>query len=206
MYTEDFEGDLPLNQTAPGPVHHRIPLLNSSTNSWVAGNPRFDKNTEAIRRGTLFPYVKSVAAYHCPMDDARVEGHPELLRTRSYSMNAFLGGDEAINPAMKFAELRRPSSTFVFIEEHQDSRWQSSFVVVPAVKPGLTSGSGLGSWVSTPADRHDQGCNLTFADGHIEYWRWFSPKSERDTMMSSSAGNRHREARDLSRLQAVVGQ
>lgn len=204
MYTEDFEGSLPLNQTASGPVHHRIPLLSSSTNSWVTGNPRFDSTTANIRRGTLFPYVKAVSPYRCGMDDSRVEGHPDILRTRSYSMNGFLGGDEANNPAMKFAELRRPSSTFVFIEEHKNSRWQSSFVVVPAVKPGMTAGNS-GSWVSTPADRHDQGANLTFADGHIEYWRWFAPKSEQDTMMSSSAG-KIRDARDLSRLQAVVGQ
>ena len=206
MYADDFEGALPLNQTAKGPLHHRIPLLNSSTNSWVAGNPRFDISTANIRRGSLFPYVKSVSPYRCAMDDSRVEGHPDTLRTRSYSMNAFLGGDEVMNPAMRFSELRRPSSTFVFIEEHQNSRWESSFVVVSAVKPGMTAGvGGLASWWSTPADRHEQGCNLTFADGHIEYWRWFSPKTERDTMMSTSAG-KHRDARDLSRLQSVVGQ
>jgi prepilin-type processing-associated H-X9-DG protein len=206
MYSEDFEGALALNQTAPGPVHHRIPLQNSSTNSWVAGNPRFDQTTANIVRGTLFPYVKSVAAYRCGMDYSTVEKHPDVLRTRSYSMNAYLGGDEAMNPAMRFAELRRPANTFVFIEEHERSRWDSSFVVMPTVKLGIAAGSGLPSWLSTPADRHDQGANMTFADGHIEYWRWFSPKLERDTMMSSGAGYRHRDARDLSRLQAVVGQ
>ena len=205
MYSEDFDGALPLNQTAASFNHHRIPQLNSSTNSWVAGNPRIDIDTANIRRGTLFPYVKSVNPYRCPMDDSRVERHPEILRTRSYSMNAFLGGDEDMNPAMRFAELRRPASTFVFIEEHQNSRWESSFVVVPSRKPGLDPGNAGSSWFSTPSDRHEQGCNLTFADGHIEYWRWFSPKTERDTMMSTSAG-KHRDARDLSRLQAVVGQ
>jgi prepilin-type processing-associated H-X9-DG protein len=111
-----------------------------------------------------------------------------------------------MNPAMKYADLRRPSGTFVFIEEHPSSRWESSFVVVPTAKPGMGSGRGMTSWVSTPADRHNQGCNLTFADGHIEYWRWLSPKTGRDTMMSSSAGGRNRDARDLMRLQEVVGQ
>jgi prepilin-type processing-associated H-X9-DG protein/prepilin-type N-terminal cleavage/methylation domain-containing protein len=205
MYLEDFDGALPLNQTAAGFVHHRIPQLNNSTNSWVAGNPRFDRDTSNIRRGTLFPYVKSVSSYRCAMDDSRVERHPDVARTRSYSMNAFLGGDEAMNPAMRFSELRRPSSTFVFIEEHQNSRWESSFVVVPAARPGLASPAAGNSWISTPSDRHDQGCNLTFADGHIEYWRWYAPKTQRDSMMSTSAG-KHRDARDLSRLQSVVGQ
>ena len=205
MYTEDSEGALPLNQTGGSArLDPRFPRFATSTESWVAGNPRTDMTTANIRKGTLFPYVKSVATYRCGLDDSTVESRPEILRVRSYSMNAYLGGDEAMNPALKFSELRRPSSTFVFIEEHEKSRWESSFVVVPAIKPGMAP--ALSSWVSTPSDRHEQGCNLTFADGHIEYWRWYSPKVESDTMMSSSAGHRTRDARDLSRLQAVVGQ
>jgi prepilin-type processing-associated H-X9-DG protein len=205
MYTEDSEGALPLNQTGGSPLlDPRFPRFATSTESWVAGNPRTDTSTANLRKGTLFHYVNSVSVYRCGLDDSRVESRPDLLRVRSYSMNAYLGGDEAMNPALKFSELRRPSSTFVFIEEHEKSRWESSFVVVPAVKPGMTP--AMSSWVSTPSDRHDQGCNLTFADGHIEYWKWYSPKLEADTMMSSSTGHRIRDARDLNRLQAVVGQ
>lgn len=205
MYAEDSDGALPLNQTAGAMLDPRFPRFNTSTNSWVAGNPRKDLDTTNIRRGTLFPYVKSVSPYRCAMDDSRLESNPEILRVRSYSMNAYLGGDEAMNPALNYSELRRPSSTFVFIEEHENSRWESSFVVVPVIKPGYAS-STLSSWVSTPSDRHDQGCNLSFSDGHIEYWKWYSPKLERDTMLSSAAGHRARDSRDLSRLQFVVGQ
>ncbi|MGZ8938507.1 MAG: type II secretion system protein [Limisphaerales bacterium] len=203
MYSEDSEGALPLNQTAGAELDPRFPRFNTSTNSWVAGNPRMDRDTANIRRGTLFPYVKSVSPYRCPMDDSRLQANPEILRVRSYSMNAYLGGDKAMNPALNSSELRRPSSTFVFIEEHEKSRWESSFVVVPVVRPGL--GASVSTWVSTPSDRHDQGCNLTFADGHIKYMRWYSPKVENDSMLSS-AGHRGRDLRDLGRLQLVVGQ
>jgi prepilin-type processing-associated H-X9-DG protein len=27
-----------------------------------------------------------------------------------------------------------------------------------------------------PADRHDKGANISFADGHVERWRWQTPK------------------------------
>ena len=27
-------------------------------------------------------------------------------------------------------------------------------------------------WGDQPADRHNRGCNLSFADGHVEYWKW----------------------------------
>jgi len=204
MYSEDYDGALPLNQTAGLALDHRFPRFNTSTNSWVAGNPKTDVSTANIRKGTLFPYVKSAAPYRCPMDESRVEARPEMKRVRSYAMNAFLGGDEAMNPALYYSELKRPTSTFVFIEEHENSRWESSFVVVPAVKPGMAGGASS-SWVSTPSDRHDQGCNITFADGSILYWHWDAPKGQRDTMMSSGGGNR-RDARDLYRLQTHVGQ
>jgi prepilin-type processing-associated H-X9-DG protein len=27
-----------------------------------------------------------------------------------------------------------------------------------------------------PSDRHGQGANLSFADGHVEHWKWVFPK------------------------------
>ena len=206
MYSEDYEGQLPLNRSAAiikDP--RRFPEFSLSSNSWVSGNPKFDTSTAPIRAGTLFPYIRSVQPFRCALDDSRSERDPGMLRSRSYAMNAYLGGDEAMNPALNFNDLKRPSSTFVFIEEHERSRWESSFVVVPASKIVVGAGSNVSSWVSTPADRHEQGCNLTFADGHIEYWRWYSPKADHDTKMASTGG-KHRDARDLNRLQAVVGQ
>ena len=90
-------------------------------------------------------------------------------------MNAYLGGDEEMNPAMKYSELRRPANTFVFIEEHENSRWESSFVVVLATAGFKAASTPETSWISIPADRHEQGCNLSFADGHAETWRWKDP-------------------------------
>jgi prepilin-type processing-associated H-X9-DG protein len=28
-----------------------------------------------------------------------------------------------------------------------------------------------------PSDRHFQGANLSFADGHVEHWKWRTPKT-----------------------------
>jgi prepilin-type N-terminal cleavage/methylation domain-containing protein/prepilin-type processing-associated H-X9-DG protein len=211
MYTDDSDGRLPLNRTAESILGkpNRIPARGTAEGSWVVGNPRQDAHSRNLERGTLFRYVKTVEPYHCPMDDSTVDGHPEVLRTRSYSMNAYLGGDEDLNPALKYSELRRPGNTFVFIEEHENSRWESSFVVVPGVNPGSFKAASTltleTSWISIPADRHEQGCNISFADGHIEYWKWYSPKLPKDSKLSSSAA-KTRDLRDLMRLQTVVGQ
>jgi prepilin-type processing-associated H-X9-DG protein len=207
LYVIDNDDYVPLNQTAPAPNYRRVFSRNSSTNSWVAGNPTVDLTDANIRRGSLFPHVRSTQVYRCPMDDSTVVNHPEIRRTRSYSMNALLGGDNPDeNPRvkMRFADWVSPGkeSTFVFIEEHKDSIWTPGFVVLPRENPLSISSFNL-NWVSTPSDRHNQGCNLSFADGHVEYWRWYSPKDRASTTKMASSS---REMSDIRRLQNAVPQ
>ena len=110
LYADDHDDELPLNQTAPMPKHHRILPWRTSTNSWVTGNPREDLDDSTIRRGLLYPYTRSVVIYKCPVDGSTVLGHPDTPRNRSYSMSAYLGGDEAVAPKMNLNELIRPES------------------------------------------------------------------------------------------------
>ena len=35
----------------------------------------------------------------------------------------------------------------------------------------------VNEWWDVPANRHNQGCNFSFADGHAEHWRWVYPKA-----------------------------
>ncbi|MDX1952057.1 MAG: hypothetical protein SFY81_07715, partial [Verrucomicrobiota bacterium] len=202
MYADDNEDHLALNKTAPGPLDKRLLGRRLSTNSWAAGNPREDRTTANIERGTLFPYLRSTEIYKCPQDSSRVAGGSGLPRVRSYSVNAYLGGDNAgLDPRVKtrLTELAQPGPdrVFVFIEEHEHSIWSSGFEVLPRDKFTLSSGS----WSSTPSDRHMQGANLSFADGHVEYWRWRSPKSDN---LYNRITTDSKELADLRRLQTAV--
>jgi prepilin-type processing-associated H-X9-DG protein/prepilin-type N-terminal cleavage/methylation domain-containing protein len=204
VYTMENGERLPLNQSDPDSPAKQLPAVNNATNSWVAGNPKVDLTTANIRKGTLYQYVGNVSAYRCPADSSTVDRHPDVQRTRSYAMNAYLGGDQPVSPAhpvprMTTSDLLnpRPEKTFVFIEEHEQSVWGSSFLVSPRSKLAAASLS----WLSTPSDRHQQGCNISFADGHAEYWKWYSPKSDDTDQQATSSG---REMRDIRRLQNVV--
>jgi prepilin-type N-terminal cleavage/methylation domain-containing protein/prepilin-type processing-associated H-X9-DG protein len=204
MYTDDNDNRLPLNQSAAVPLYHRIVSRKSSTNSWVTGNPLVDTDTKSIEQGSLYPYVKNVSSYRCPLDRSTVINHPEIPRTRSYAMSAYLGGDdpgdEKSRVKMRWGELTRPGNIFVFIEEDETSAWWPNFVVVPRDKLSVASNT-QNDWPSIPSDRHEQGCNLSFTDGHVEYWKWYAPKksSETGTRLSSS-----KENPDLRRLQASL--
>jgi prepilin-type N-terminal cleavage/methylation domain-containing protein/prepilin-type processing-associated H-X9-DG protein len=203
LYVDENEDWLPLNRSADSVLDERIYGRPNSSNSWVCGAPKADMTSANLLKGSLFPYVnRSVQVYHCPTDRSRVIGHPDVLRTRSYSASEYMNGDDqGIDPRVKAKDsellTQSPERTFVYIEEHEDSVWQGSFRVLAREKLTLVTGS----WDSTPSDRHNQGCNLTFADNHVEYWKWFWPKHA--NLESKLVSNGH-ELRDLLRLQAAV--
>jgi len=156
--------------------------------SWCPDHARTDTNTADLESGVLFPYNRSVAIYHCPADKSKVET-PDgqllaQLRNRSYNMSQSVNGypEYLANLGMpglsdlpswkKFTEIRRPipSQLFVFIDEHPDTLYDAQFGN-PAGAPYWGS-----MWFDMPADRHNQGACLSFADGHAERWRWVAPK------------------------------
>lgn len=200
MYANENNEYVALNKTATvDGVGLASAAPRNSTNSWVAGNPKEDRTQVNVTRGTLYPYVGHPDVYRCPMDSSTVKGgYP---RTRSYSIDAYLGGDdEDIDPRvkMRLSDIVNPgpSRTFVFIEEHENSVWGSGFMVLPRER----FGPDAGAWTSTPSDRHMQGCNLTFVDGHVEYWKWMTPKKANTNKLVTNI----KEILDLRRMQEAV--
>jgi prepilin-type processing-associated H-X9-DG protein len=62
-----------------------------------------------------------------------------------------------------------PRGVFVFIDENEASLQDAQFGY-----PMINS-SSYGCWWDMPSNRHDQGANLSFVDGHIEHWHWMVP-------------------------------
>jgi prepilin-type processing-associated H-X9-DG protein len=48
-----------------------------------------------------------------------------------------------------------------------------------------------GYWWDVPANRHNQGCSFSFADGHVEHWKWKVPMQ-----VTVSRGNQQAVADD----------
>jgi prepilin-type processing-associated H-X9-DG protein len=157
--------------------------------SWCEGDARTDTNTANIRAGLLFPYNTSAAIYHCPADMSTIQdayGNPlPQARTRSYNMSQSVNGYpllidnagggyyvDAFQPC--FAKLSSvtnptPSRLFVFIDENENTLEDDQFGFPMA-------NYGYGWWWDMPSNRHNQGADLSFADGHIEYWHWKAPE------------------------------
>lgn len=210
LYTVDHAGTLPPNnyvyniQTeAPDPVAF------STNMTWCPGNTRLDMTPANIERGLLFPYNRSPAIYRCPSDRSYVETEEgrrlRKLRTRSYNMSQSINGapveENAYGPPSFAKESQidhpTPGELFVFIDVHEGGILDSLFGIPP---PGWERFMPL-TWWDLPADRHNRGCSLSFADGHVERWRWDAPKI---FVTLGQAPASPEEWRDFARLRARV--
>jgi len=202
LYADDNEDVLTPNNYVYVVTPTNDPSAYRADQSWCPGNARTDTTTTNIEHGLLFQYNTSTAIYHCPADRSTVEdanGNPVGgQRTRSYNMSTSINYEVAYS-FTKYSDIMdpEPSQLFVFIDVHEDDIQDSTFGLEPA-------GSYFGDyWIDLPADRHNRGANLSFADGHAEHWRWVAPKVFRRYMeQATDAG----DLRDMRRLQECIRQ
>ena len=134
---------------------------------WVLGDahaaPHWTNNA-FITHGLIFPFVNNVDVYKCPADAALTE------RNRSYSANSWMNG---INPrnascvnfkkVTEFVVRIQSTKAFVFIDENPGTINDGYFATDP---------TDATLWIDSPAHYHNQGGNLSFADGHAENHKW----------------------------------
>jgi prepilin-type processing-associated H-X9-DG protein/prepilin-type N-terminal cleavage/methylation domain-containing protein len=173
LYVDDNNQAMPPTSTWPtgsSSAESREP-------SWAVGDAKHDLTTSNLQRGLLFPYNRSAGIYRCPADKTPVDGHPGVLRTRTYQLNAFLndwymGGIPPWYPdpweRRKFSELVNPAPTGVltFIDSHPTTCDSADFTQL------YREATGQDAWNCLPGQQHNGGANLAFADGHVEHWRW----------------------------------
>lgn len=157
-------------------------LWNDPGHNWVADGPVIGGNNiggteDAIENGVLWwPYAgRSTDLFKCKTDGS------ELLR--SYSMSRTMNGkfynygDDNINPFRSLNEITRPAEKMVITDASSQGRWiEGSFSPVVDIE----SDSPVWYVQENPVDvisrnitaRHGDGCNLSFADIHCEYWKY----------------------------------
>ena len=173
MYADDFESKIPQNIASDSGRFDSTGMGAKSQPggpdaSWVLGSadapPQWTNNV-LILHGLLFQFVNNVGVYECPGDAALHD------RNRSYSMNCHMNGignagqSQQVITFTKLSEvqIKMPLGAFVFLDENpatlNDGYW--------AINPADTK-----NWVDSPAHFHNNGGNLSFADGHVENRKW----------------------------------
>ena len=170
------------------------PTLGEDQLTWCRGIAPLDTNTITDGSSLLFQYNRNPVIYHCPADNSTVSGRPDLVRNRSYNMSNSINCSADANHFRKANEIRVDTSLFVFIDTDADEIWDTTFGVISV------GDYWQDYWLDIPADRHNtRGCNLTFADGHAEFWKWNEAKGGRLT------GSHYTTDGDLADLRRIQG-
>jgi prepilin-type N-terminal cleavage/methylation domain-containing protein/prepilin-type processing-associated H-X9-DG protein len=190
MYADDYAGVLcpndDIDNISAGNGDNGVYM---SQTSWCQGNARTDTNTAGLQTGLLYPYNSSAGIYHCPSDMSTIQdqfGNPlPQARVRSYNMSQSVNGlgllidpnsgyaVDVVQPCFeKLSAITNPtpSQLFVFIDENEFTLQDDQFGY-PMIN------YDYGYWWDMPSNRHSQGGNLSFVDGHVEHWSWKVPKN-----------------------------
>jgi len=175
-----------------------VPNWVGDPRSWIDGTASVGKgqpgltNIKVIQAGTLYPYNTSVAIYNCPNDPPETLGGKKVVRVRTVSMNGRMNGGDAIDasrygaydaswvqdpkakefgPNKKTSDITRPgpSRAMVFVHESPNT-----------IEDGYFAVKGFQNiWQNLPASTHGNGGTVSFADGHVEFWKWIEPETSK---------------------------
>jgi prepilin-type processing-associated H-X9-DG protein len=109
-------------------------------------------------------------------------------------MSIGMNCDEVPTSFHKFTEMKQPTpdGVFVLIDTQEEDIYDATF--------GIFSADSYWNeyWLDLPADRHNRGANLSFADGHVEHWKWKAPKVFEGVWWPTESSD---DLADLQRLQ-----
>jgi len=115
---------------------------------------------QGIRSGALWPYLKNENIYRCPTG-RRGEA---LTYSIMFSMNAVchteVQGLRGVHVKKRTEIVPGLAARLVFIDEGYMT--PDAYAVNYATE----------RWWDNPPVRHGDGATLSFADGHVEHWRW----------------------------------
>jgi prepilin-type N-terminal cleavage/methylation domain-containing protein/prepilin-type processing-associated H-X9-DG protein len=147
---------------------------------WVADGPNIPGNdvggtAKAIMAGMLWPYTgESLGLYRCKSDMTE--------RLRSFAISRTMNGQgfnptsDGIKPFYGWSEVTQASERLVFIDADSRTPWmEGSFR--PITQIDVDEPRWLRTNICNITARHSDGCNASFADGHLEYWRYKDPRT-----------------------------
>jgi prepilin-type N-terminal cleavage/methylation domain-containing protein/prepilin-type processing-associated H-X9-DG protein len=197
LYGGDYEDRIPPN------------VLDAPGRGWVVGNSRGlpgATDPRLVQDGALYAQAGSLQIYRCPGNKVSVQGSGEP-RVRDYSLNGMMGensaGAQYVHPPVpanvKFTHVRSPgpSDANLFVDEQSSADPAATSIDDGYFAVNLTETR----WQNVPASRHGNGGVLSFADGHVEFWKWREGTTRKlqGNFVTTLAGDR-----DLRRLKEAT--
>jgi prepilin-type processing-associated H-X9-DG protein len=91
---------------------------------------------------------------------------------------------------MADVRVPHPSVALVFVDEAENSIDNNALGLycgaLTAGGASIDPTQGSANFWNLPASRHNNGCNLSFADGHVDHWKWFGSAILQDNALADS--------------------
>ena len=156
MYADDHDGRIPA-----GGTHGAVSWVD---HTGLAVKKNREDQIAAIKKGVLWPYTKDLGLYRCPTAttvEARTYVMPDSYAYQSHELGLCNthGADKSMLLKNRNS-IKRPAERMTFLGEGYASpvTW-SIFYKEPR-------------WWDPVPIRHGMGTCISFADGHVEYWKW----------------------------------
>jgi len=144
--------------------------------SGYMGGAQLPEQTQlmAIRAGALYPFTKNVKLYRCPTGvRGEMRTYSIVDSINGYRREGTYIGDVGVRvgPTVLWVKKRTeirvpgPADRIVFLDEGR-------------VTPDSYATHYVNErWWDPPHVRHGEGTNVSFADGHADYWKWKGKKT-----------------------------
>jgi prepilin-type N-terminal cleavage/methylation domain-containing protein/prepilin-type processing-associated H-X9-DG protein len=170
LYAVDNNDSIPPNKGGAD-----VPVPETWVEGWLAPDRTDCTNIDFLNHSLFAAYIPGPTLWRCPASrDEVMFGGVNYGRVRTLSMNHFLGPpwqSPYCRTYHRLSEITLPSSsdTFVFIEERTGTINDATFS-----SHGKFNATQPGTWVMVdlPSVNHGVGCNISFADGHVETHHW----------------------------------
>jgi prepilin-type N-terminal cleavage/methylation domain-containing protein/prepilin-type processing-associated H-X9-DG protein len=186
MYSEESQDKIPFAYVPAGSPNAPYAWVMGIMDNSGANRSNWDPEQD-IKKSPLWPFCgNSLSVWRCPSDRStvKVTGKGELPRVRSMSMNNWVGGNEGKYGGWSGPEWKvylnlndfidpGPSSTFVLLDEREDSINDAFWVTDMTGYPNAAQTK----IVDYPGSYHNNAGGFSFADGHSEIKKWKDPRT-----------------------------
>ena len=162
---------------------------------------------KAIRAGALYPYSKNVKLYRCPTG---VRGEMRTY-TITDAMNGLTSGR---GPVVAGSVGARNGRTVLWIKKRAEITVPGPAQRIVFLDEGRVTPDSYAThydaerWWDPPFVRHGDGTNVSFADGHADYWKYMGKKTLETGKMANPLHQMQPvtddEYQDLYRMQKAV--
>lgn len=101
------------------------------------------------------PYMKNTGVQYCPSEPKQLPGYGRCQNHLPYRT--------IYHDPLTLGQINRPSEVIMLCDSYPTADWNTMYTYCPICSPSLTH---------SISNRHSEGANVSFHDGHVKWMKW----------------------------------